>query len=332
MTHVKNYELRKNPDLRTILPEYPGNTFYHGRYKSDEPRVMPSWKNILKWFFSINPQHKEKKRDTFKVKVIENTDIFHQTNDQMVWLGHASFLIKLDGKLLLTDPCLRNLPFKRRKVGLPFPIETLSNIDYILLSHAHRDHLDLPSLKKLIKQNPGVQILTALDIAKLLPKQWKPKIQEAGWYQIYNDTASLKISFLPAQHWNRRFFTDTDRQLWGSFLIQSKDTSIYFAGDTAFGQHFDKIRFLNTKIDHCLLPVGAYMPRYVMKGVHLNPQEAILAFKILGAKNFIPMHYGTYNLSDEPAGEPIRIIKEAQNRSIFSGNFKPLDIGETYPL
>lgn len=102
------------------MPEYPGNTFYHGRYKSDEPRMMPSWKNILKSFFSINPQYKEKKRDTFKVKVIENTDIFHQTNDQMVWLGHASFLIKLDGKLLLTDPCLRNLPLKEEKSDFRF--------------------------------------------------------------------------------------------------------------------------------------------------------------------------------------------------------------------
>ena len=329
---MKKFELRNNPNLQSIMPEYPGNTFYNGRYKSDEPRIMPSWKSIFKWMFSINPQRREKKRDTFKVPLIQSDNFLTEMHDQMIWLGHASFIIKLNRKTIITDPCLRNLPFKKRKVGLPLPVELIKGLDYILLSHAHRDHLDLPTLKILIKNNPDVRILTGLDIAKLLPKSWRLKIEEAGWYQIYSDTADIKISYLPAQHWNRRYLTDLDKQLWGSFLIQSSCKTIYFAGDTAFGNHFDKIRFLADEIDHCIIPIGAYKPNFVMRGVHLNPNEAILAFKILGGKNFIPMHYGTYDLSDEPCGEPIRLISESRSRYVFNGNFHPLAVGESYLL
>ena len=329
---MKNFELRNNPELQSLMPEYPGNTFYMGQYKSDEPRIMPTWKIILKWFFSVNPQWREKKRDPFQVELIKNENFMSENHEQMIWLGHASFLIKINGKTIITDPCLRNLPLKKRKVGLPLSIEQIKGLDYILISHAHRDHLDLPTLKKLIKNNPEARILTGLGISGLFPKPWRDRTQEAGWYQIYSNTDNIKITYLPAQHWNRRFLTDLDKQLWGSFLIQSSEKTIYFAGDTAFGNHFDKIRFLVNEIDHCIIPIGAYKPDFIMKGLHLNPNEAILAFKILGGKNFIPMHYGTFDLSDEPAGEPVRIISEAKERNIFSGRFHPLAVGESYLL
>ncbi len=330
--HVKNFELKNNPKLRSILPEYPGNTFYKGRFKSDEPRVMPSWKTFFKWTFTINPQRKEKRREKFALEVIQNDKFFTESHDQMLWLGHASFLIKLKGQNIITDPCLRNLPFTKRKVGLPFKIDQIKNLDYILLSHTHRDHLDLPTLKKLIHNNPNVRILAGLETSKLLPKPWRTYTEEAGWYQIFSETGSIQITYLPAQHWNRRFLTDLDKQLWGSFLIESDKKRIYFAGDTAFGNHFDKIRFLTKSIDHCILPIGSYKPEFMMKGLHINPNEAILAFKILGGKNFIPMHYGTYDLSDEPLGEPLRLIQDSKSREVFNGKFHPLAIGESYLL
>ncbi len=331
-TTVKHYQLKNNPALATILPEYPGNTYYKGRYISDESRVMPSWKTFFKWMFSFNEQRSEKRRDEYRLPLIKGNEFFHQTDNQLLWLGHATFLIRLQGTTIITDPCLRNLPFKKRKVGLPFKTEEITGLDFILLSHAHRDHLDLPTLKILVKNNPGVRILAGLGTSGLLPKAWHAQTEEAGWYQIFNNTGSLRIVYLPAQHWNRRFLFDLDQQLWGSFLIESDKTSIFFAGDTAFGQHFDKIRFLTKQIDHCIIPIGSYKPAFMMRGLHLNPKEAILAFKMLNGKNFIPMHYGTYDLSDEPLGEPLRMVAESKSRGSFSQNFRPLAVGERYAL
>jgi L-ascorbate metabolism protein UlaG (beta-lactamase superfamily) len=329
---VKNFQLRNNPELQSIYPEYPGNTFNKGRFHSDEPRIMPGWKTFWRWLFSINPQRKEKKNDAFKVEMIQSTDFLNDSSDKIVWLGHACFYFRINNVNILTDPCLFDLPFKKRKVGLPVDVNELKNIDFILLSHGHRDHLDMKSLSKLIHLNPDVKILTALEIGKILPKKWRDKVQEAGWYQVYNGTGDITITFLPAQHWNRRYLTDTDKQLWGSFLIEHNAKKIYFAADTAMGKHFDIIRQLKGNIDYCILPVGAYKPEYMMKGLHLNPNEAIMAYKYLGGKYFIPMHYGTYSLSDEPPGEPIRLLEKASQGGKFSGKFMPMVVGEAFRI
>lgn len=326
---MKNFQLRSNPELQSANPDYPGNTFYKGRFHSDEPRYMANWKMLWKWLLSPNPQRKEKKKDTFKVEVNESGDFLETTKDQIVWLGHASFFIQLNGIRIITDPSFYNVLVKKRKVKLPVPAEKLINIDFILLSHGHRDHLDIKSLKKLLAVNPDATILTALEINSLLPKKWRPLVQEAGWYQIYNNTKELKITFLPAQHWNRRYLTDLDKQLWGSFLIEHNKKRIFFAGDTGMGKHFDIIRRLLGNIQYCLIPVGAYKPDYIMKGIHLNPNEAIMAYKYLGGKYFIPMHYGAYTLSDEPVGEPIRQIEKAGQEGKFSGQFLPQVVGNS---
>jgi len=290
---------------------------------------MPGWKTFWRWMLSTNPQRKEKKNDPFKVEVLKSNEFLHDQADQIVWLGHACFFIRLHKTTILTDPCLFDLPLKKRKVPLPVDVNELINIDFILLSHAHRDHLDMKSLAVLIQLNPDVKILTALEIGKVLPKKWRDKVQEAGWYQVYNNTNDINITFLPAQHWNRRYLTDLDKQLWGSFLIEYKTKKIYFAGDTAIGKHFDLIRRLKGNIDYCILPVGAYKPAYMMKGLHLNPNEAIMAYKYLGGKYFIPMHYGNYSLSDEPPGEPIRLLEKAKVEGKFSGRFMPMVVGES---
>ena len=326
---MKNFQLRSNPELQTINPEYPGNTFYKGRFHCDEPRYMAKWSQLWKWLLSPNPQRKEKKKDDFKVEINESGDFLNTPKDQIVWLGHASFFIQVHGIRILTDPCYYNVAIKKRKVKLPVPVEKLDNIDFILLSHAHRDHLDITTLKKVLAVNPNVRILTALEISTLLPKKWRHLVEEAGWYQVYNNTGDIKITFLPAQHWNRRFLTDLDLQLWGSFLIEYKKKKIYFAGDTGMGKHFDIIRKLVGNIEYCLIPVGAYKPDYIMKGIHLNPNEAIMAYKYLGGKYFIPMHYGAYSLSDEPVGEPIRLIEKAGQEGKFSGKFIPQKVGES---
>lgn len=212
--------------------------------------------------------------------------------------------------------------------GLPCEITEIQNLDYILLSHGHRDHFDKNSLKPILKNNPDVEFLTPLGMRPLLNKLGSTSYQEAGWWQEFQVEEDVSIHFLPAIHWNRRGITDFNQMLWGSFLISDGDTNIYFAGDSAYGAHFQEIGSFYGKIDHCLMPIGAYKPIYFMKDAHISPDDAVTAFNELGAKHFIPMHYGTYDLSDEPLGEPIRMMRDFHNQGQLEGELNELAIGE----
>ena len=134
---------------------------------------------------------------------------------------------------------------------------------------------------------------------------------EAGWYQEFQTQhQGLRITYLPAQHWCRRGLNDFNLRLWGSFMIQLGDYTIYFGGDSASGSHFKKIGQLFPNIDLAILGVGAYKPAFMMKDNHTNPQEAYEAFQQLGAKRLFPMHYGTYDLSNEPISKPFYTIQQ----------------------
>ena len=132
---------------------------------------------------------------------------------------------------------------------------------------------------------------------------------------------------MPVRHWNRRGLLDFNKTLWGSFIIRHNGTNIYFAGDTSMGDHFYETANMFPEIDYCLLPVGAYKPENIMQDAHLSPQEAYEAFKILGGKRFIPMHFGTYDLGDEPLGEPQRILETYADK-----NTKILKVGEVFEI
>ncbi|WP_201328553.1 MBL fold metallo-hydrolase [Thermotomaculum hydrothermale] len=140
----------------------------------------------------------------------------------------------------------------------------------------------------------------------------KEKIKELSWFESW-EFKGIKIVLLPAKHWSKRRLFDRNTSLWGSFLIQTDKTTIYYAGDTAYSYHFKDIGEI-FEIDYAFLPIGAYKPDYIMKHNHMNPEEAYKAFKDLNAKHFIPIHYGVFKLSDESVSEPyekiVKIIPE----------------------
>ena len=176
----------------------------------------------------------------------------------------------------------------------------------------------------------GVQTC-ALPILDGLLKQWtnNNNVQAAGWYQAYQtDTSQIEIIYLPARHWSRRYLNDTNKSLWGAYLIRANGKSVYFGSDSGYGTHYQDFAKYFGGVDVALLGVGAYKPEWFMSSSHAGPKDATKAAHEMKAKHFIPMHYGTFDLSDEPLGDPHRTLKTLENEGKIRSQLKLLDVGE----
>lgn len=283
------------------------------------------FRDVLKWKL-LHPYSLPKPHSKLVVK--EEYEKLISSNDYLCWLGHASFLLQLGGKHILIDPVFGDIPFYKRDIPAPYTPAMLPNIDFLLLSHTHYDHFDASSLMKIGKYTK--QALLPLQMGRLLKRTVKSDIvcTELNWFERY-EKDDLAVTLVPAKHWSRRGIFDTNVVLWGGFVIEYRGKTVYFAGDTAFDTHFEAIGSC-FDIDIAILPIGAYSPAEVMKHNHLNPQEAYDAFKMLGAKQMIPMHYGTFKLSDEPLDEPLAWLRNIADSTM--DNIKILDVGEVYTI
>jgi len=327
---MPDFEFVGNPDLKYIA-DYKGNKFANGRFYNEQYRKQPQIKEVVQWKMAGNPQKREKQNDDFRLAVLANNQFFNKNDDMIVWLGHASFFIRLNGVNIITDPCFYDMYFINRLANLPCKADEIKNIDYILLSHGHRDHFDVKSLKVLTKNNPTVKFLCPLKIGELIKKYIGDfETQEAGWYQQFSLIKEIDMVCLPAIHWNRRLLTDFNNQLWASFWLKSNTTSIYFGGDSAFGPHYTDIEKVMGSPAIAILGIGAYKPQLIMQSSHTSPNEAVEACNLLGAKHFIPMHYGTYDLSDEPISEPITTVKTLKSDGTLKAGLINLKIGEQW--
>lgn len=321
-----------NPDLPLLeLPfEWEGTPIdSRGRFANHEFPFVDSFKDVLRWQTTRNPQKLEKKSDTWKAKVLYNQGFPDSKDDCIVWLGHASFFIRLAGITILIDPVLFNVSLIKRQSALPLAVDELRNIDYILVSHDHRDHCDEKSLQILARNNPDATYLTGLKLEPLLQSfTHSNKIQAAGWYQQYKTDKALKVFYVPSRHWGRRFLNDTNVRLWGGYVIQGAGKTIYFSGDSGYGSHFEDIGKVFPVIDYSIIGVGAYKPEFFMSQSHVSPTNAVKAFHDMHGKVLIPMHYGTFDLSDEPLGDPLRVLKKLEEQDAIKGDLKALKVGE----
>lgn len=319
----------KNPALSTVREGWEGNLVIDGRF-CNEPAAAGAaslW-SALKWKLGGNPRRREKRDDA----QVPETLPFRSggREDRIVWLGHSSFFISVNGAGLVTDPCFGNSLFLRRKAGLPCSAGSLTGVDCILVSHDHRDHLERGTIERIVAANPAAEVLAPLGAERILSSL---PVREMGWYQEYRLSRNIRIVFLPARHWGRRGLNDRNRVLWGSFAILTDRIRIFFAGDTSYRQAmFREIRSLLGAMDVCLLPIGAYAPEWMMSASHMNPEEAFGAFRDLGGRVFIPMHYGTYDLSDEPMGEPLRRLRRVAAAAGCAAAVRELPIGGEYRL
>ena len=323
--------LLRNDTLPTVRPDWAGNRLIGRQFVNADGTLFTSpLSTVLKWQFSANPQRDEKKADKWTPDVhalpAETLTGAGPRPDTLTWLGHATFLIQWGGKRLLTDPVFFNVSIVKRRHPLPLAEPAhLTNLDVVFISHGHRDHLDEQSVKIVLAANPQAQWLVPLRMAPILTGWGVPaaRIQEAGWWQTYDALGPdfpLDLTFLPAQHWHRRYLTDMNVVLWGSVLIRHRatDRTLWFAGDTAWGPHFQQITDHFGPLDWAILPIGAYKPQYMMRAAHMGPQEAIKAFNTLRAEVLVPMHHGTFDLSDEPASEPLRLTQQMATSGALS--------------
>ena len=325
---VKNYK------LPVIRAGWKGNLFEDGdRFVNEEFPFTPDFRDVLKWTFQRNPQRREKARDPFRLKIVNDPSFLSSNADCIIWLGHASFYIRLGGMVMLIDPVFYDVPFVKRFSKHALSPADVGHVDYLLISHDHRDHCQERSIREIVQRNPQVEILTGLQMDKLL-KRWVPsaKVQCAGWYQQFRTKPNLAICFLPTRHWSKRSYNDTNTRLWGAFTIQSSSHTLYFGGDTAYGNHFKEVAALFPKIDVALLGVGAYKPSWLMTHVHISPQQAVEACNELGAAIMIPMHYGTFDLRDEPPGEPVATLIALKAQGVLKADLKFLQPGEVMPF
>ena len=241
---------------------------------------------------------------------------------RLCWLGHASWLVQLHGRSLLIDPVLRDGIVGVRSNGhAPIAPAGLPPIDAQLVSHNHYDHMDLPSLRAV-----GAPVVAGVGNARYLRGRFP--VTELHWWESA-DVSGVRVTFVPSQHWSRRTLTDTNRALWGGFVIEAGGLSIYHSGDTAAFDGFAEIGRRFPGLDLALLPIGAYDPEWFMSKQHMNPRDALDAFRALGARRMVAMHWGTFKLTDEPLDEPPALLRaEATARGLAPEAVHVASVGE----
>jgi N-acyl-phosphatidylethanolamine-hydrolysing phospholipase D len=264
----------------------------------------------------------------------------------ITWLGHSMFLIQHNGLTLLTDPIFSNraspLSFAgpKRYVEHAMDYAELPRVDIVVISHSHYDHLDNATIEQLIqsslRQGSPIQFYVPLGLKSHLVDEGADPSQvfEMDWWDkiaVQNTASSAQIQALPSQHWSARGLSDKLTTLWASWLIDFGDFKLWFAGDTGYNKiQFKEIGAALGEVDLALIPIGGYAPRWFMKNYHVNPSEAIQIHQDVNAKQSIGMHWGTFPLTAEEPGEPVKILTlEKQAKGLSDDEFMTLSIGES---
>ncbi len=224
----------------------------------------------------------------------------------VTWVGHATFAVRDGADVFLTDPHWGNRALVVRRHGAPgIPIEAVPPQAFAVLSHNHYDHLDADTVERL---PPTVAWYVPLGMAAWFRERGVREVVELDWWESA-ERGRFTITCLPSQHWTRRIEQPEKSVLWCSWLLDSGARRYYFAGDTGYFHGFAEFGRRFGPIDVAMLPIGAYAPRWFMRYQHLNPAEAYQAFLDLGARFLLAMHWGTFDLTDEPIDLPPRVLR-----------------------
>ena len=294
--------------------------------------------------FSYRDFNKEKKKLDMTVPkehVINKQEVLNnlenlKDDDYIAWIGHATYLIKLGNTTLITDPVFSKnagpLIFGPKRFTEPaLKLNEIPKTDVFLLTHNHYDHQDMSTIRRFPFKD--AKVLVPLRLGKYF-KKYKD-VNEMDWYDEIKINDHLKITFLPAVHWSKRSLTDTNKTLWGNFLIQYKDIKILFACDTGYGNIYKEIGKKYGPIDITMINIGAYdfRPMFDKSIYHTTPEEALNVAQDLKSKKVLGMHWGTFVLSLEPIMEPpIRFKENAEKFGFKKEDAITFKIGEINSL
>jgi L-ascorbate metabolism protein UlaG (beta-lactamase superfamily) len=307
-----------------------------GRYDDRATRPMRGPRDLFRWRV-LDPlagrRPKIAKEAARFVTPFRKNDgaALRRPEPSLTWIGHATFVAKLGGQLVATDPvfCERISGVVPRRAPVGVELEALPPVDVVTISHNHRDHLDLPTIARL-----GSRPLYVVPMgnAGYLRDAGATRIVELDWWDSI-EVGQLTVTLVPARHWSMRAPWDRNEALWGGFVIRGPEGALYHAGDTALFDGFAEIGRRAGPIDWALLPIGSYEPRWFMEPQHMNPEDAMDAFRQLGARIFVAMHWGTFKLTDEPLSEPPARLRElAAKAGLPDERVWILDVGETRRL
>ena len=311
------------------------------------PEGSPERNSNFKWSFRIFNEKKKKLDMTVpqehvveKAKVLSDLEKL-QDDDYIGWIGHATFLLKLGNTTIITDPVFSKnagpLFFgPKRFIEPALKLREIPKTDLFLLTHNHYDHQDMTTIRRFPHKNSKVML--PLNLGKYFKRNGYKDVNEMDWYDEIKINENLKVTLLPAVHWSKRSLTDTNKTLWGNFLIEYKDKKILFACDTGIGNIYKELGNKFGPIDLTLINIGAYnfypmMPHKDKSSYHANPEEALSIAKDLKSKKVIGMHWGTFVLSLEPIMEPpIRFKNNAEKYGFKKEDALIFKIGEIQSL
>jgi L-ascorbate metabolism protein UlaG (beta-lactamase superfamily) len=300
------------------------------RFCNPDAPQAPGFLDVVRWKLTIRPAPSP----SFISDVVPSIPPRHVEGSELrtTLVNHSTVLLQQRGCNILTDPIWSERasplswagPRRRRNPGVLW--KDLPSIDAVLISHNHYDHLDLPTLRRLSARGGSAFIVPA-GVASFLRAQNIGPVHEMDWGESLS-MPGFTIHCVPALHFSGRGIFDRNTTLWCGYVIASPDRLVYFAGDTAFGPHFARIRERFGAPRLALLPIGAYEPRWFMSPVHMAPDEAVRAHEILAAATSIAIHHGTFQLADEGLDTPKKRIGECA----AGDSFLVLDNGQSVTL
>jgi N-acyl-phosphatidylethanolamine-hydrolysing phospholipase D len=307
-------------------------------------QVNKSLRDLLTWFYEQKraglpkpPSAVYASYDAFPVLQPDLRYLAHNRSDNTVtWIGHATSLVQSGGMNVMVDPVFseRASPVQfagpKRKVRIPATLAELPRIDVVVISHNHFDHLDTDSIQQLNRQEGGPpQFLVPLGVQAWMKAQGVTTVQALDWWDMVK-LGTLEFHFVPAQHWSKRTPFDRNATLWGGWVVRSPSWSFYFTGDTGYSKDFAEIGKKFGGFDVSAIAVGAYAPRWFMKEQHIDPEDAVQIHKDVRSKYSYGVHWGTFELTDEPLDQPIvDLVKALTTQQVPSAAFELLKHGQT---
>ena len=286
---------------------------------------------FFRWVLSENPL--EELEDTVKpAPAVSNNGAYLAAGDEsysVTWIGHATFALKMGRTVVLTDPFFtKRAAIVPREVPPAFGPDKVPRGTIVVITHNHYDHLDSGSIKALANK---CIFLVPLGQKEFFKKRGALDVREFDWFE-FAEIQGVRFTFMPAQHWSRRFGQGKNKTLWGAWLVQKVGKSVYYGGDSGYFKGYRELGKNHPGIDVVLLPIGAYEPRWFMHYAHLNIEEALIAFEETLGKTLIPTQWGVLTLGDEPSGYPaVQLEKALQGKwARLRDRVKILPVGGVY--